>query len=60
MGTQLAQGWFTGLAISNAKILIYFFQIKYTDVILSNSTGKLLWLEITKMLVAVLRNKFIA
>ena len=31
----------------------YIFQIKYTEAILSNSTGKLLWFEITKMLIAV-------
>jgi len=30
-----------------------FFKIKYTEGILSNSTRKLLWLEITKMLIAV-------
>jgi len=48
---QLAQCWFPGLAISNAKIYI-FFQIKYTEAILSNSTRKLLWFEISKMLIA--------
>jgi len=47
---QLAQCWFPGLAISIAKILI-FFQIKYTEAVLSNSTRKLLWFEITKMLI---------
>ena len=31
----------------------YIFQIKYTEAILSNSTRKLLWFEITKMLIAV-------
>jgi len=31
----------------------YIFQIKYTKVILSNSTSKQLWFEISKMLVAV-------
>ena len=30
----------------------YIFQIKYTEAILSNSTRKLLWFEITKMLIA--------
>jgi len=42
-------------AISNAKILgpNIFFQIKYTEEILSNSTRKLLWFEISKMLIAV-------
>jgi len=34
------------------------FQMKYTEADLSNSTQKLLWFEITKMLIAVLRNKF--
>jgi len=33
------------------------FQIKYAEAVLSNSTRKLLWSEITKMLIAV-RNKF--
>jgi len=47
----LAQCWFPGLAISNAKIYI-FFQIKYTEAILSNSSRKLLWFEISKMLIA--------
>jgi len=50
---QLAQCRFFGLAISDAKILTDFFQIKYTEAILSNSTRKLSWLEITKMLIAV-------
>ena len=31
----------------------YVFQIKYTKAILSKSTRKLLWFEITKMLIAV-------
>jgi len=34
----------------------YIFQIKYTEVILSNSTRKLLWFEITKMLIVVQKN----
>jgi len=55
---QLAQCWFSELAISNAKMYI-FFQIKYTEAILSNSTRKLLWFEISKMLIAVFKNKFI-
>jgi len=37
----------------------YIFQIKYTEATLSNSSRKLLWFEITKMLIAVLTNKFI-
>jgi len=41
---QLAQCWFPGLAISNAKIHIYFSN-KYTEAILSNNTRKLLWFE---------------
>jgi len=32
----------------------YIFEIKYTETILLNSTWKLLWFEITKMLNAVL------
>jgi len=55
---QLAQCWFPGLAISKAKIYKYIFQIKYTEATLSNSTQKLLWFEIIKMLIAVLRNIF--
>ena len=55
---QLAQCRFPGLAISYAKILIHF-RIKYTKAILSNSTRKLLWFKITRMLVAVLKHKFI-
>ena len=31
----------------------YIFQIEYTEATLSNSTRKLLWFEITKMLTAV-------
>jgi len=31
----------------------YIFQIKYTEAVLPNSTRKLLWFEITKMLIAV-------
>jgi len=31
----------------------YIFQIKYTEAILSNNAPKRLWLEITKMLIAV-------
>jgi len=37
----------------------YIFQVKYTEAILSNSTRKLLWFEIRKMLIAVLKNRFI-
>jgi len=37
----------------------YIFQIKYTAALLSSSTRKLLWFEITKMLIAVFLNKFI-
>jgi len=56
---QLAQCWFPGLAISNAEIQINFFRIEYTEAVLSNSTRKLLWFEITKMLIAILNNKFV-
>jgi len=54
---QLAQCWFPGLAISDDKIYIYFSQIKCTEAILSNGTRKLLWFEITQMLIAVLDKK---
>jgi len=37
----------------------YIFQIKYTKAILSNNSRKLLWFEITKMLIAVFKNEFI-
>ena len=51
---QLAQCRFPGLAISNDKILIgLYFSSKNTEAILSNSTRKLLWFEIAKMLIAV-------
>jgi len=49
---QLAQCWFPGLAISNAKNK-HDFQIKYTEAVSSNNTRKLLWFEITIMLIAV-------
>jgi len=48
---QLAQCWFPGLAISNAKIKNIF--KKYTEAILSNSTRKLFWFEISKMLIVL-------
>jgi len=35
------------------KYKYIFFQIQYTEAILSNSTRKLLWFEISKMLIAV-------
>jgi len=38
----------------------YIFQIKYSEAILSNSARKLLRFRITKMLIAVLKNKLIA
>jgi len=41
------------------KYKYIFFQIKYTEEILSNSTRKLLWFEIIKMMIAVKKNKFI-
>jgi len=54
---QLAQCCFPKLAISNGKYK-YIFEIKYTEAILSNSTRKLLWFEITKMPMGVQKNKF--
>jgi len=36
----------------------YIFQIKYTEAILSNRIRKLLWFEITKVLIAV-KNKYV-
>jgi len=48
-----------GLAVSSAKYKYIFFQAKYTKAILSNKNRKLLWFEITKMLITVLKNKFI-
>ena len=57
---QLALCWFAGLAISNPTLKYnYIFQIKYTEAILSDSSRKLLWFEISKMLIAVLKNKFV-
>ena len=50
MSIQLAQCRFSGLATSSAIILIC--QIKYTEAVLSNSTRKLLWFEMSKMLIA--------
>jgi len=55
---QLAQCWFPGLTISNAKILIYFSNKIYGSS-LSNSTQKLLWFEITKMPIAVFKKKIL-
>ena len=49
---QLAQCSFPGLAISDAKIEIYFSN-KIHGSNFSDSTGKLLWFEMTKMLIAV-------
>jgi len=37
----------------------YIFEIKYTETILLNSTWKLLWFEITKMLNAVLEKNVV-
>jgi len=53
---QLAQ--FAGLAIPTLKYK-YILEIKYTEAILTNSTRKPLWFEITKMLLAVLNKKCI-
>ena len=49
---QLVQCRFPGLAISNANIYKYIFQVKYTEVISSNSIRKLFWFEITKIMIA--------
>jgi len=49
---QLTQCRFPALAISNAKISIYIFRIEHTEAILANSTRKLLWFEITTLLMA--------
>ena len=40
-------------------MLIYFFQIKYTEAILLNSTRTLLWFENTKLVIAVKEKKVI-
>jgi len=40
-----------GVAVFNAKYK-YIFRIKYTEAILSNSTRRLLWFEITEMPIA--------
>ena len=53
MPIQLAQFRFPVLAISNAKNINVYFQIKYTEAILSNSNRKLLWFEITKMMFVI-------
>jgi len=45
---QLAQCRFLWLAVFNAKIWIHIIPVKYTEAILSKSTRKLLWFEITK------------
>jgi len=56
---QLAQCRFPGLAISSAKILLYFSNKKYTEAILPNSTRKPLRFEITKILIAVQEKKLL-
>jgi len=48
---------FHGLAISNAKLQI-FFQIKYMEKNLPNSTRKLFWFEISEVLIAVSEEEF--
>ena len=49
---QQAQCWFPGLAIPNAKILIYFPNKIYRSNFI-NKHSELLWFEINKMLIAV-------
>jgi len=56
---QLAQCWFPGWPFQTLKCK-YMFQTKCTKAILSNSTRKLLWFEITNMLIAVLKYKFVS
>jgi len=50
---QLAQCRFPGLTISNAKILIYFSNKICRSNFIKQHSEKLLWFEITKMLIAV-------
>jgi len=47
---QLAQCWFPGQKYK------YIFQTKHMEEILTNSTRKVFWFEISKMLIAVLKN----
>ena len=51
-GSPSGSRWTISIAIS------YFFQVKIMEAILSNSTRKLLWFEITKMVIPV-KNTFI-
>jgi len=53
---QLAQCWFRGLAISSGRILIYLSNKIYGSNV-ANSTRKVLWFEMTKMLIAVLKKQ---
>ena len=55
---QLTQCWFLGRAISNAKMKIYFSNEIYGSNFI-NSNRKLLWFEITKMLIAGFKNRYI-
>ena len=57
--TTTAQCRFPGLAISNAKIRIYFSDKVYGSYSIKQHSQKLLWFEISKMLFAVLKTKFI-
>ena len=41
------------LALPCERVIKYSFQIKHTEEILSISTRKLVWFEVTKMLIAV-------
>ena len=45
---QLAKCWFPGLAISNAKILIYYSNKIYGSNFIKKHTRQLLWFEITE------------
>jgi len=50
---QLAQWWFSGLAISNSKIQIYFSNKIYGSNFIKQHWETVIWLEITKTLIAV-------
>jgi len=52
---QLAQCRFPGLAISSANLLEYFFSNETYGSNFVNGTRKLLWFEITDMLIAFLK-----
>jgi len=57
VGTKVRRyNWYSAGSLGWPFLMLnykYISQIKYTEAILSNSTRKLLWFEITKMLIAV-------